>query len=377
MKFLHIADLHLGKQMNDLSLLDDQEAVLQQVLSIAAQEQVDAVLIAGDVYQRSSPQAEAMALFDRFVSRLAAERRQVFIISGNHDSALRISYFASLIRDAGVHVTRSFTGELQHVTLRDADGDVTVWMMPFLRPAQVKRAMPEEKITTYQEAVEAVLRHADVNPAGRNVLMCHQFIRGCEVCDSEELSVGGLDHIDGSVFGGFDYVALGHLHGPQRVLRETMRYAGSPLKYSFSEANHKKSVTLVEMREKGDTRVRTMPLYPLHDVRLIDGLLDEIMQMPYSEDYVWITLRDELPPPDAKVTLTVNFPNMMKFSIVNARTKYDLDIRVAEGVESKTTAELFTDFYRLQNNDQLPGELHMQVMNRIIRELEEAPHEAR
>ena len=377
MRFLHIADLHLGKQMNDLLLLDDQEAVLDQVVHIANEEKADAVLIAGDVYQRSTPQAEAMALFDRFVSRLVEAGKKVFVISGNHDSALRISYFASLVKNAGVYVTETFNGELQHVTLQDTDGEVTVWMMPFLRPAHVKRALPEEKITSYQDAVAAVIRHADIDFTKRNVLMSHQFIVGCETCDSEELSVGTLDHIDGAVFDGLDYVALGHIHGPQKVLRDTMRYAGSPLKYSFSEARHKKSVTIVEMLEKGETTVRTVPLYPLHDVRLIEGRLADIMAMPYSEDYVWITIHDELPPPDAKVTLTVNFPNMLKFSVVNSRTKYDLDVRAAEAMESKSPAELFCDFYRLQNNDQLPGEAHMQVLQQVIKELEEAPYEAR
>ena len=377
MRFLHIADLHLGKQMNDLTLLKDQEYALQQVVHIADEEKVDAVLIAGDVYQRSSPQAEAMALFDSFVSQLAERNMKVFVISGNHDSALRISYFSSLVKNSGVYVTEAFNGELQHVTLRDRDGDVTVWMLPFLRPAQVKRALPEEKITSYQDAVQAVLRNAEVDFSKRNLLMCHQFIIGCEVCDSEELSIGTLDHIDGAVFDGFDYVALGHIHGPQRVLRDTLRYAGSPLKYSFSEARHNKSVTIVDMLEKGEVKVHTVPLYPLHDVRLIEGRMDEVMRMPYSEDYVWITIHDELPPPDARVTLSVNFPNMMKFSVVNSRTKFDLDVKAAEAMENKSVAELFSDFYRLQNNDQLPGEMHMQVLGKVIRELEEKPDEAR
>lgn len=363
--------------MNDLSLLDDQEAVLQQVLHIAAEEEVDAVLVAGDVYQRTSPQAEAMALFDRFVSQLAERGKKVFVISGNHDSALRISYFSSLVKNSGVYVTEAFSGELQHVKLHDMDGELTVWMMPFLRPAQVKRALPEEKITSYQDAVCAVLRHAGIDYSKRNLLMCHQFIIGCEICDSEELSVGTLDHIDGAVFDGLDYVALGHIHKPQKVLRDTLRYAGSPLKYSFSEAAHKKSVTIVEFLEKGEVRVRAVPLYPVHDVRLIEGKMDDIMRMPYSEDYVWITIHDELPPPDAKVSLSVNFPNMMKFSVVNSKTKYDLDVKAAEAMESKTVQELFSDFYRLQNNDQLPGEMHMQVLNKVIRELEEQPYEAR
>ena len=377
MKFLHIADLHLGKQMNDVLLLEDQAAVLEQVVQIAVEESADAVLIAGDVYQRSTPQAEAMALFDRFVSQLVEAGKKVFVISGNHDSALRISYFSSLVKNSGVYVTETFRGELQRVTLQDNDGELNVWMMPFLRPAQVKRALPQEKISSYQDAVSAVLRHANIDYTKRNILMCHQFIIGCEVCDSEELSVGTLDHIDGSIFDGFDYVALGHIHGPQKVLRDTMRYAGSPLKYSFSEAKHRKSVTVVDMQEKGKVQVRTVPLYPLHDVRLVEGTLDELMRMPYSEDYVWITIHDELPPPDAKVTLSVNYPNMMKFSVVNSRTKYDLDVRATEAMENKSVMELFTDFYRLQNNDQLPGEMHMQVLGKVIRELEEKPDETR
>lgn len=375
MRFLHIADLHLGRQFNELSLLPDQEAILEQVLQIADAEKVDAVLIAGDVYQRSTPQAEAMALFDRFVSRLAERGKKVFIISGNHDSALRISYFSSLVKNAGVYITETFTGELQHVTLSDFYGDLTIWMMPFLRPAQVKRCIPEEKISSCQDAVSAILRHADIDYAKRNLLIGHQFVLGSEISDSEELSVGGLDQIDGNVFNGFDYVALGHIHKPQKLLRDTIRYAGSPLKYSFSEARHKKSVVIVDLLEKGEAQVRTVPLYPMRDVRRIEGKLDEIMRKPYSEDYVWITIHDELPPPDAKVTLSVNFPNMIKYSIENSKTMLDLDIQAIEKMENKTVAELFSDFYRLQNNDQLPSEMHMQVMNKLIKELEEQPYE--
>ena len=372
MRFLHISDLHLGKQMNDWPLLGDQEAVLQQIVSISETEKADAVLIAGDVYQRSSPQAEAMALFDSFVSQLVDAGKKVFIISGNHDSALRISYFASLVRSSGVYVTEAFDGRMQSVTLQDKDGDIVIWMLPFLRPSQVKRKLPEEKISTYQDAVEAVLRQTPVDPKKRNILMCHQFITGCETSDSEELAVGGLDNIDASVFDAFDYVALGHIHKPQKVTRETLRYAGSPLKYSFSEVNHRKSVTVVDIREKGDIGLHTVPLYPIHDVRLIEGCVDDILRMPYSEDYVWITIHDELPPPDARVMLSANFPNTMKFSIVNSKTKYDIDVKAAGSVEDKSVTELFSDFYRLQNNDQAPGEEHMKVLGKVLRELEDS-----
>ena len=371
MRFLHTADLHIGKQMNDLSLLPDQQYILDQIVSVAERERVDAVLIAGDVYQRSSPQAEAMALFDSFVSQLANAGRQVFIISGNHDSALRISYFSSLIKSSGVYVTEAFDGRLQSVTLRDRDGEIIVWMLPFLRPSQVKKWLPEEKILSYQDAVEAVLRQTEIDSGKRNILLCHQFITGCETSDSEERAIGGLDNIDASVFDAFDYVALGHIHKPQKVLRDTLRYAGSPLKYSFSEVSHKKSVTIVDIREKGDIGVRTAPLYPLRDVRLIEGNMDDLMRMDYSEDYVWATVHDELPPPDARVTLTVNFPNMMKFSIVNSRTKYDIDVLATQRMENKTIPELFNDFYRLQNNGQEPGEAHRKILNQVLKELEE------
>jgi len=370
MRLLHIADLHLGKQMNDLSLLPDQEFILQQILSIAQSERVDAVLISGDVYQRSSPQAEAMALFDSFVSRLAGLGKKVFVISGNHDSALRVSYFASLVKSSGVYVSEAFDGTLQSVSLSDLYGEITVWLLPFLRPSQVKRKLPGERIVSYQDAVEAVLRQTPIDTKKRNVLLCHQFITGSETSDSEERAVGGLDNIDAAVFDAFDYVALGHIHRPQKVLRDTLRYAGSPLKYSFSEAGHQKSVAVVDMLEKGEVAVRTLPLYPLHDVRMIEGRMDELMEMPYSEDYLWVTVHDELPPPDARVTLSVNYPNMMKFSIVNSRTKYDVDVLATEGMENKTVAELFSDFYRLQNNDQAPGEAHQRVLNKVLKELE-------
>ena len=371
MRFLHIADLHLGKQMNDVTLLSDQEFILQQIAGIAEKERADAVLIAGDVYQRSSPQAEAMALFDRFVSALAEQGRKVFIISGNHDSAQRISYFSSLIRTSGVYVTEAFDGRLQSVTVQDSEGEIVIWMLPFLRPSQVKRFLPEERIVTYQDAAEAVLRQTPIDTGKRNILLCHQFITGCETSDSEERAVGGLDNIDAAVFDSFDYVALGHIHKPQKVGRDTLRYAGSPLKYSFSEAGHKKSAVIAELGAKGDVAVRTVPLYPLHDVRTLEGTMDELMRQDYSEDYLWITVHDELVPPDARVTLSTNFPNMMKFSVVNSKTKMDLDVLAAESMENKSITELFSDFYRLQNNGQDLSDAHRKIIDRVLKEMEE------
>ena len=229
---------------------------------------------------------------------------------------------------------------------------------------------PDEKIETYQDAVQAVLRHSPVDTAKRNVLVCHQFITGAETSDSEEKTVGGLDNIDAAVFDDFDYVALGHIHKPQQCTRETLRYAGSLMKYSFSEVNQKKSVTVVEMEEKGEISIRTVPLAPPHDMRLVEGLMDDVLTMPYSEDYVWVTLRDELPPPDARVTVSTVFPNMMKFSVVNSKTKTDIDVLAREAMENKSPEELFSDFYRLQNNDCPPGPRHMEILRSLRKELE-------
>lgn len=371
MRFLHTADLHLGRQMNDLSLLTDQERILERIAGLAKDKEVDAVLVAGDVYQRSSPQAEAMAQFDSFVSRLVSMGKQVFIISGNHDSAQRISYFSSLLRSSGVYVTERFEGRLQCAVLRDAYGEIDIWMLPFLRPSGVRRCLLDEKIQTYQDAVEAVLRNTPVDPSKRNVLVCHQFITGSETSESEELAVGGLDNIDASVFDAFDYVALGHIHKPQRVGRDTLRYAGSPLKYSFSEVTHKKSVVIVDMEEKGKTSVRTVPLRSERDMRCVDGTMAELLDMPYSEDYVWVTVRDELVPPDARAALSVTFPNMLKFSIINSKTKFDTDVMAGRSMENRSVTELFEDFYRLQNNDRLPGESHRKVLEKVLKELEE------
>ena len=370
MKFLHLADLHLGKRLNDFSFLEDQVRLLCQVEEIARSERADAVLIAGDVYQKASPQSEAMAAFDQFITRLKEMELAVFVISGNHDSAQRISYFSSLLKSSGVYVSEAFDGHLQQVTLQDEHGKLVVSLLPFLKPIQVRRFYPDEKIETYQDAVQAVLRHSPVDTAKRNVLVCHQFITGAETSDSEEKTVGGLDNIDAAVFADFDYVALGHIHKPQKCTRDTLRYAGSLMKYSFSEVNQKKTVAVVEMGEKGETQVHTVPLNAPHDMRLVEGLMDDVLAMPYSEDYVWVTLRDELPPPDARVTVSTVFPNMMKFSEVNSKTKTDTDVLAGEAMENKSPEELFSDFYRLQNNDCPPGPRHMEILRSLRKELE-------
>lgn len=376
MKLLHIADLHLGKRMNDIDLLEDQRCVLAQLLNMALGEKVQAVLIAGDVYQKASPPAEAMTAFDGFVSALAGAGIKVFVISGNHDSDQRISYFSSLLRSSGVYVSESFTGCLQQYTLTDEYGEVLVSLLPFIKPLTVRRFFPDKNIASYQDAAAAVLAASPIDQSKRNVLLCHQFITGAELSDSEERTVGGLDNIDASLFDAFDYVALGHIHKPQKLGRPTLRYAGSPLKYSLSEAGHKKSAVLLELGEKGDCHIQLIPITQPHEVREVEGLLSDVMKMDYSEDYVRVTIHDELPPPDARASVSTVFPNMMKFAVVNSKTKEDRDVLSSEKVEEKDVKELFADFYRLQNNGVSPTAEQLTLLEEVLKGMEEKDHEA-
>lgn len=377
MRFLHAADLHLGRRLNEFSLLEDQKHALEQVMRIVEGEKADAVLLAGDIYQKASPQAEAMQLFNDFVTGLCQRNIPVFAISGNHDSDKRIAYFSGILKKSGVYVSDVFDGTLQRVTLTDEFGPVHIHMLPFLRPGAVRRFYPEEKIETYEDAVRTVLSHALINPDERNILVCHQLVTGAEMCQSEEVAVGGLDNISPSVFDAFDYVALGHIHKPQRAGRDTLRYSGSLLKYSLSEKDHKKGVTIADIGEKGNIQIRHAPVFPVHDVREFRGSLEELMLLPYTEDYVSLVLTDELPPPDARVTLLCVFPNMIHFAVENSKTKMDMEVLQKEDIRSKSVEELFSDFYRLQNNDRLPDEEQLTLIREILKDMEEIQHEAR
>lgn len=376
MKFMHLSDLHIGKRLNDLSLIEDQAYALDRAAELAARERVDAVLIAGDVYQKASPQAEAMTLFDSFLTRLAEMGMRVFIISGNHDSDRRISYFSKFLKKTGVFVSEAFEGTLQTVTVSDEYGPIYIHLLPFLRPTSVKRFFPDSEIHTYEDAVRAVISHSNVDQTKRNILICHQLVTGAETCDSEEEAVGGLDNISPSAFEGFDYVALGHIHKPQRAGRDNMRYAGSLLKYSLSEKDHKKSVCIVEMKEKGALSITLHEIETLRDVREVRGEMNALLNEPYSEDYVRCVVTDELPPPDARVTLSTVFPNMIKFSIENSKTQADMDISPDNNIENKSVMDLFSEFFMLQNGGQTPSDKHLSVIEEILKEMEEKKHEA-
>ena len=375
MKFIHLSDLHLGKRVNEISMTEDQSYILTQILNIIDAEHPDAVVIAGDVYDKSVPPAEAVTLFDGFLCRLAERSLPVLIISGNHDSPERLAFGGRLMEGAGIHLSPVYSGKVEPITLFDSYGEVHFWLLPFVKPAHVKRYFPDAGIESYTDAIRAAIEHMDVDFTGRNVLVTHQFVTGAATCESEEISVGGSDNVDADLFDGFDYVALGHIHGPQNIGSSRVRYCGTPLKYSFSEAGHYKSVTVVELGEKGDLRLHTVPLTPRHDLREIRGTFAELTDKAvYSaagaEDYLHIILTDEEDVPEAVARLRVIYPNLMKLSYDNTRTRTDRVVGGAENVKSKSPLELFAELYELQNNQPMSD-----VQTAFARELIESIQE--
>ncbi|MCF2618131.1 exonuclease SbcCD subunit D [Oscillibacter valericigenes] len=375
MKFIHLSDLHLGKRVNEISMTGDQAYILTQILNIIDAEQPDAVVIAGDVYDKSVPPAEAVTLFDGFLCRLAERSLPVLIISGNHDSPERLAFGGRLMEGAGIHLSPVYDGKVEPVTLSDSRGDVHFWLLPFVKPAHVKRYFPDAGIESYTDALRTAVENMGVDFTGRNVLVTHQFVTGAVTCESEEISVGGSDNVDISVFGGFDYVALGHLHGPQNILSNRIRYCGTPLKYSFSEAGHHKSVTVVELGEKGSLHLQTIPLNPRHDLREIRGAFAELTDKSFYqgtavEDYLHIILTDEEDVPEAVGQLRVIYPNLMKLSYDNTRTRTNRVIDAAEDVKRKSPLELFEELYEIQNNQPMS-----EVQRAFARELIESIRE--
>lgn len=356
MKFLHLADLHLGKRVNGFSMLEDQAHILRQILAILDDEQPDGVLIAGDVYDKSVPSVEAVGLLDGFLTELRARGVPVLLISGNHDSPERLAFGGRVMDSCGIHISPVYDGALAPVTLHDAFGPVHVWLLPFVKPAHVRRWFPDADIESYTDAVAEAVAHMDIDTAARNVLVTHQFVTGGARSGSEELSVGGTDNVDSGVFAPFDYVALGHLHGAQHIGRETIRYAGSPLKYSFSEARQHKSVTVVTLGEKGDVQVRTAALTPLRELREIRGNYDELTarsfyeHTTYRSDYLHLILTDEQDVFDAMSRLRTIYPYLMTLDYDNARTRAAGGMSVPAETERCTPLELFEALYTRQNH---------------------------
>ncbi|MBR4039542.1 MAG: exonuclease SbcCD subunit D [Clostridia bacterium] len=361
MKLFHLSDLHIGKRVNEVSMIEDQAYILTRIIQLIDGHRPDALLISGDVYDKSVPSAEAVTLFDDFLFRLARRRLPVLIISGNHDSPERLAFGNRLMEGAGIHLSPVYDGQISCVTLSDEHGDVHFWLLPFIKPAHVKRFYPDEGVETYTDAVRTALEKTNMDKSARNVLLTHQFVTGASTCESEEISVGGSDNVDASVFDGIDYVALGHIHGPQNIASSRVRYCGTPLKYSFSEAGHYKSVTMVNLGAKGDLSLEALPLEPLRDMRQIRGTFAELTDKGFysaqnTQDYLHVILTDEEDVQEAVGRLRAIYPGIMKLSYDNTRTRSNQIVEGAQNVQRKSPLELFEELYQKQNNQPMSEE---------------------
>lgn len=373
MKLMHISDLHLGKRVNEMSMLEDQTYILKEILRIAQEQNVDGILAAGDIYDKTVPSAEAVQLLDRFLTEASEKQIPVFFISGNHDSAERLSFGARLLDKGGIYISPVYDGKTEPITLTDEFGKLNLYLVPFVKPSAVRRFFPEQKMDTYQEAFAAVMDSLQPDLCERNVLVAHQFFAGAARSESEDISVGGIDMISTDVLPPFDYVALGHIHRPQNIGKESVRYSGTPLKYSFSEVKDQKSVTIIQLKEKGTVSIGTIPLKPLHDLREIRGSYEEVTLLDnYKDtdvnDYVRITLTDEEDIPNALGKLRVIYPNLMKLDYDNRRTREYRSVEHSEAAEQKTPLEYFQEFYQMQNNQEM-SEQQQAYLQKIIEDV--------
>ena len=370
MKIMHLSDLHIGKKVNEYSMLQDQIYILKEILHIIDDEKVETVIIAGDVYDRSLPPNEALELFDEFLYQLSSRNVNVFVISGNHDSPERISYGGRMMTENKIFLSPVYDGNVKPITLNDDYGEVNFYLLPFVRPADIRRYFPDENIENYTDAVKVAIDNMNVDFSERNILVTHQFVTGAELSESEDIIVGGTDNVSGEVFDGFDYVALGHIHREQTVGKDNIRYCGTPLKYSFSETKNIKSVTILDFNDKGNIEYSKIPLTPLRDMREIRGTYYELTlksnyESTNTEDYLHITLTDEEDIPDAIGKLRSIYPNIMKLDYDNLRTRGSGTVDAIENIESKSPFELFADLFKQQNNQDMSEEQE-EIMRNLI-----------
>lgn len=370
MKIMHLSDLHIGKKVNEYSMLQDQIYILKEILNIIDNEKVETVIIAGDVYDRSLPPNEALELFDEFLYQLSSRNVNVFVISGNHDSPERISYGGRMMTENKIFLSPVYDGNVKPITLNDDYGEVNFYLLPFVRPADIRRYFPDENIENYTDAVKVAIDNMNVDFSERNILVTHQFVTGAELSESEDIIVGGTDNVSGEVFDGFDYVALGHIHREQTVGKDNIRYCGTPLKYSFSEAKNIKSVTILDFNDKGNIEYSKIPLTPFRDMREIRGTYYELTlksnyESTNTEDYLHITLTDEEDIPDAIGKLRSIYPNIMKLDYDNLRTRGSGTVDAIENIESKSPFELFADLFKQQNNQDMSEEQE-EIMRNLI-----------
>jgi len=377
-KLFHLSDLHLGKLVHGFSMLEEQAHVLDLILELADREQPEGLLIAGDVFDRSVAPAQALRLLDDFLVALSRRGIPVFIIAGNHDSPERLSFAASLMAPSGIHIAPQYDGQVHTHTLMDDLGPVDIHLLPFIRPVQVRKAFPDAVINSWTDAVRTALSAVQLDPERRHVLVAHQFVTGGQTSESEEFSVGGADNVDAAAFQGFDYVALGHLHRPQEMGAPHIRYAGSPLKYSFSEAGHSKSLTVVELGAKGDLAVRALPLPPLRDLVELRGSYDQLASKAFYEtinrdNYVRITLIDDMDQPGALQKLRLIYPLLMRLEYDNLRTRQTGSLDAIEDLAALSPLQLFERLYLAQNGQPLNEAQQAYLKGKIHQVWEVAP----
>ena len=373
MRLIHLSDLHLGKRLNEFSLIEDQEFILREIYSIISEERPDIIVIAGDIYDKPVPSAEAVRLFDDFLTKAAEQTKHIFVISGNHDSAERIAFGSHIMEKSGIHMSPVYDGNIVPTILSDEYGAFGVYMLPFIKPVSVRRFFPDTEIETYTDAVNTAVDAMNADFSRRNILITHQFVTGAQKSDSEEISVGGTDNVDSSAFDGFDYVALGHIHSPQNVGSEKIRYCGTPLKYSFSEAAQEKSVTVVDFGKKGDITVRTVPLEPMHDMRVVRGGFDyicskECSSQGDSKDYIHAVLTDEEDIPEAMGRLRGVYPNIMSLEYDNRRTRSSHGSIETADADNRLPIELFEEFYKLSNGGEM-SEQQRELVQSLIEKI--------
>ncbi len=380
MKILHLADLHLGKILQEQSLIEDQEYMLKEIINIIKVEKVQVLLISGDVYDRSVPPTEAVNLLDDFLKILIKDLKiKVFIISGNHDSKDRLGFGNKIFEDEGLYIESKYNGRLKKVRLEDEYGPLNIYMLPFIKPVEVKKFFEDDLENNYDLAINKIIEKEEIDESERNIIMVHQFVTAGNVkperTESEVLSLGGIENVDVSNFKSFDYVAIGHVHRPQKIGRDTARYAGTILKYSFSEINHNKSIPIIDIKEKGNITINLLPLKPLRDMREIKGPIEELIKEEnYKEgnleDYIKAIITNEEPVYDAIGKIKKIYPNTLKLEIQNSKTinkNEEQNINLEE-LKKKSELELFSDFYKLQNNLEL-NEEQKEIVKNIISEV--------
>lgn len=379
MRFLHLADLHIGKRVNGFSMIEDQKFVFEQVYNVIENEKIDGIIMAGDIYDKPVPSAEAVKLFDEMLTRLVSINLPIFVISGNHDSAERIGFGSDILSAAKVYMSRVYNGNLQKIELEDDYGKINVYLLPFIKPATVKNIYKEAEIKDYDDALEYVLSQEKIDETKRNVIVSHQFVTGAMRSESEEVSVGGLDNVSVENYEAFDYVALGHIHRAQQMGRESARYAGTLLKYSFSEEKHNKSMTIVDLKEKGNIEIKEIPVKPLHDLKTIKGKFSKITSEEFykelkKEDYYRAVLTDEDDILNAIGKLKSIYPNLMSMEYDNTRTcSYSVVDNVETG-ETKSPLDYFEEFFEKQNGRKM-SEKQRNYLLEILGEAREESHE--